>query len=203
MFAITLDRFLELRLNIKYNLYLNENRTKKTLILVCCFVNIACLILLYIILSYRQPTLVSNIHETIHKNFYIYFTPVTDTIFVIFAMTVYSYIFYKLYNNRRKDEALMKQVKCNETAATNILTVNRYRVPFRIILTFILFWIVPNILQLISNCHPGYHGYFHLASYVLYRIGYIADAVIYILNLNYVRVKLGEIKRNVFNKITQ
>ena len=203
MFAITLDRFLELRLNIKYNLYLNENRTKKTLILVCCFVNIACLILLYIILSYRQPTLVSNIHETIHKNFYIYFTPVTDTIFVIFAMTVYSYIFYKLYNNRRKGEALMKQVKCNETAATNILTVNRYRVPFRIILTFILFWIVPNILQLISNCHPGYHGYFHLASYVLYRIGYIADAVIYILNLNYVRVKLGEIKRNVFNKITQ
>ena len=97
----------------------------------------------------------------------------------------------------------MKQVKCNETAATNILTVNRYRVPFRIILTFILFWIVPNILQLISNCHPGYHGYFHLASYVLYRIGYIADAVIYILNLNYVRVKLVEIKRNVFNKITQ
>ena len=97
----------------------------------------------------------------------------------------------------------MKQVKCNETAATNILTVNRYRVPFRIILTFILFWIVPNILQLISNCHPGYHGYFHLASYVLYRIGYIADAVIYILNLNYVKVKLGEIKRNVFNKITQ
>ena len=93
MFAITLDRFLELRLNIKYNLYLNENRTKKTLILVCCFVSIACLILLCIILSYRQPTLVSNIHETIHKNFYIYLTPVTDTIFVIFAMTVYSYIF--------------------------------------------------------------------------------------------------------------
>ena len=29
MFAITLDRFLELRLNRQYNLYLNENRTKE------------------------------------------------------------------------------------------------------------------------------------------------------------------------------
>ena len=206
MFAITLDSYFELRLNIKYHLYLNKNRTKKTLILVCSIVNITSLTFLCIILSYQQPTLVLNIYEKIHNNLYIYLTPVTDTIFVIVAMTVYSYIFYKLYKSRRREEALIKQLKCNETTTNIILTVNRYRryrVPFWIILTFILFWIVPNILQLISYSHPVFHEYFHLASYVLYRIGYIADAVIYILNLNNVKVKLGEIKRNIFNKITQ
>ena len=203
MFVITLDRFLELRLNIKYHLYLNKSRTKKILILVCCIVNIACLAFLCIIFSYQQSTMVSNIYEKIHKNLFIYFTPVTDTIFVIVAITVYLYIFYKLYNSNRREQALIKQIKCNETTKNITLTVNRCRVPFWIILTFILLWIVPNILQLISHSHKDFHEYLHLASYVLYRIGYAADAIIYIFNLNNAKVKLGEIKRNVFNKITQ
>ena len=40
-FAITFDRFLELRLNIKYHLYWNKERAKNTLISVCCIVNVS------------------------------------------------------------------------------------------------------------------------------------------------------------------
>ena len=201
MFAITLDRFLELRLNIKYHLYWNKNRTKNTLLFVSFIVNIAWIVFLFIILSYEQSTMGSNIQNKINQNFYTYFLPVINTMFVIFAVIVYSYIFLKLYNNRRKEKALRKQVRRNETTANNILRVNRYRVPFWIILTFILFCIVPDILQLILFDYPDFHDYIHSASYVLYRIGHIGDAVIYIFNLNHVKVKLREFKRNIFNKV--
>ena len=200
MFAITSDRFLELRLNIKYHLYWNKNRTKNTLLFVSFIVNIAWLVFLLIILSYEQSTLVSNLEYKINQNFYTYLLPVINTIFVIFATIVYSYIFWKLRDNRRKEEALRKQVRRNETTTNNILRINKYRVPFWIILTFVLFSIVPNILQLILFDYPVLHEYIHSASYVLYRIGYIADAIIYIFNLNYVKVKLREFKRNNFNK---
>ena len=200
MFAITLDRFLELRLNIKYHLYWNKNRTKNTLLFVSFIVNIAWLVFLLIILSYEQSTLVSNLEYKINQNFYTYFLPVINTIFVIFATIVYSYIFLKLRNNRRKEEALRKQVKRNETTTNNILRINKYGVPFWIILTFVLFCIVPDILQPILFDYPVLHEYIHSASYVLYRIGHIADAIIYMFNLNYVKVKLREFKRNNFNK---
>ena len=201
MFAITLDRFLELRLNIKYHLYWNKKRTKNTLFCVSFIVNLAWIVILLIILSFEQSILISNIQYKLKQNFYTYFLPVINTIFVIFATIVYSYIFLKLCNNRRKEEALRKQLGRSEATKNNILRPSKYRVPFWIILTFILFCIVPDILQLILYDYPPLHEYIHSASYVLYRIGYIADAIIYIFNLNYVKVKLREFKRNNFNNV--
>ena len=204
MFAITLDRFFELRLNIKYQLYWNKNRTKNTLILVSFMVNVSWIVLSCIILSYQKPTMVLNIHDEIYRMYYLYFCPVMNTIFVIFAATVYSYIFFKLYQNRKKEEALRKQLGCNKTTRNVNLKVNKYRVPFWIIITFILFCIVPDILLLISFVYlECFHEYIHSSSYVLYRLGHIADAMIYIFNLNYVKIKLGEFKRNILKKIFQ
>ena len=204
MFAITLDRFFELRLNIKYQLYWNKNRTKNTLILVSIIVNVSWIVLSFIILSYQEPTMVLNIHDKIYKMYYLYFCPVMNTIFVTFAATVYSYIFFKLRQNRKKEEALRKQLGCNETTTNFNFKVNKYRVPFWIIITFILFCIVPDILQLISFVYLDcFHEDIHSASYALYRLGHIADAMIYIFNLNYVRIKLGEFKRNIRNNIFQ
>ena len=197
MFAITLDRFLELRLNIKYPLYWNKSRTKKTLILVYCILNVAWVVLLCIIFSYQQPGLMLNILRKIFQIYFTYLAPVVDTVFVIFATIVYSYIFFKLYKKRKAEQALIKQVRRNESDINIILRVKRYRVPFWIILTFILFWIVPNILRRISFSYPTLQEYFLSVSLGLYRTGPIADAVTYISNLNIVRVKLLEFKRNV------
>ena len=200
MFAITLDRFLELILNIKYQLYWNKNRTKNTLILVSCIVNVSYIVLSCIILSYQQSRMVLNIHDKICKMSFLYFSPVMDTIFVMFAAIVYSYIFFKLHQNKKKEEALRKQLVCNETTKNISLKINKYRVPFWIIITFMLFCIVPDILQLISLVYLKYiNEYFHSASYALYRLGHIADAMIYIFNLSYVKMKLGEFKRNILN----
>ena len=200
MFVITLDRFFELRLNIKYQLYWNKNRTKNGLIFVSFIVNVSWIALSCISLSYQQPTIVLNIHNKVHKMCYLYFLPVMDTIFIIFAAIVYSYIFFKLHQNRKKEDALRKQLGWNETTTSLNLKVKRYCVPFWIIITFILFSIVPNILQLISFVYlECFHEYINLVSYVLYRFGFIADAMIYILNLSYVKIKLREFKRNTFD----
>ena len=201
MFAITLDRFLEIRLNIKYHLYWNKNRTKNTLILVCCILNVAWVVLLCIIFSYQQPALVLNIHQKSYQIFFTYLTPVIDTMFVTFATIVYSYIFFKLYKNRKAEQTIITQVRRNEKNTNISLKVNRYRVPFWIILTFIVFFIFPNILQQISFFYPDFHEYFDSVFYTLYRTGHIADAVIYIFTLNIVKAKLRKFKRNVLKKM--
>ena len=200
MFAITLDRFLQLRFNIKYHLYWNKKRTKNTLILASCLVNASWIVLSCTILFYQKSKLMLSIHDEIRQIYFRYYAPVSDTIFIIFATIVYCYIFFKLHKNKRKEEKLRKQVRCNKTADV-VVKVNRYRIPFWIILTFMLFWIVPNILLRIYHSYPVSHEYFYSVSYVLFRIGCIADAIIYIFHLNNVKIKLSHFKRNVLSKI--
>ena len=200
MFAITLDRLLEIRLNIKYQLYWNKNRTKITLIFVSSIVNISWIVFSCILLSYQQSNKVLNIHNKIYKMYFLYITTIINTFFVIFAAIVYSYIFFRLHQNRKKEKTLKKQLGRNKKNANINLKVNKYRVPFWIIITFSLFCVVPDILLSISFVYlEHYYECFRSASYVLYRLGFIADAIIYIFNLNYVKVKLGEFKRNILN----
>ena len=200
MFAITIDRFLVIRLNIKYPLYWNKNRTKKTLMLVSVMLNIGCAVLLCIILQYGQSAFVLTMHDKIYKNAYIYVAPVIDIVFVISATFVYSYIFSTFHKIKRKEKSLRKQVTGNETPMHIRHRIKRFRVPFWIILTFIVFLIVPNILQLISYICSVSHIYFQLVYYGLYRIGFIINAVVYIINMDIVRLKLRKLKRFVFNK---
>lgn len=200
MYAITIDRFLVIRLNIKYPLYWNENRTKNTLILVSFVLNVGYAVLLCIILQYEQSGFVLNMHNKIYKNAYIYVAPVIDIVFIISATIVYSYIFSTFHKIKRKEKSLRKQVTGNETPIHIIHRIKRFRVPFWIILAFVVFLIVPNILQLISYTCSVSHIYFHLVYYGLYRFGFIINAVVYIFNMDIVRVKLRKLKRFVLNK---
>ena len=195
MFAITLDRFLEIRLDVKYHLYSNKKTIRKILISVYIVLNVFYVTLLCIYLAYRKPTYPANIIT----NFVLYFAPVIDTIFVMFATIVYSYIFSKLYRNRRKDDALRIQLAVNDPNVPTILKARRFRVPFWIVLTFVLFLIFPDILELIRKTllHPLLQEDFQMLSYVLYRIGFIVDPIIYIYNLEGVQYKL----RKVFHQI--
>ena len=198
MFAITLDRFLEIRLNLKYHLYSDTRRTKKVLISVYFIINVIFATCLYIFSTQGQPT------SEITKYFIIYFAPVIDTIFLIFATIVYSYIFSKLYKNKKKEEALRKQITVNKHCGPNVFKVGRFCVPFCIILTFVLFVIFPNILEVIRkiySLHPKHQKHFQMLSYVLYRIGFITDPIIYIYHLHVVQHKLRKFQKHFLNQI--
>lgn len=90
IFLITLDRYLEIRLNIKYGLYWNKNKAKNILLAVFVTVNAAYAVLLYIFLVYRQSTRpLTNV-----RSFSKYYIPVIDLLYIIFATTAYSYIYF-------------------------------------------------------------------------------------------------------------
>ena len=82
---------------------------------------------------------------------FIYILPLPLTIFLIYATAVYLYIFSKLHKTKRKEEALSIQVSGNATPTQRIRQIKRSCVPFWIIIAFVLFNIVPNMLQLISD----------------------------------------------------
>ena len=114
MFAITLDRFLLLRLNIRYHLCWNISRTKTIYILVFCIINISWAVLSCIILP---------CHDEIYQISFRYLAPVWDTMFIIFAVIIYFCMFFKLHKNRKK------QVRYHKTVSITVKE-NRYWIPF-------------------------------------------------------------------------
>lgn len=189
MFLITLDRFLEIRLNIKYGLCWKKSKAKYILLSAFVTLNAAYAAFLYIFLAYRQSTL----PLTIVKCFSKYYIPVIDFIFVVFTTTAYSYIFSKLYKNRRKDDAIRGQLQLDEPV--NTYKVNKYRIPFWIIATFFIFKIIPDIVFINVSFDKYHRQYLFVVSVVLYRLGYIADAFIYIYSLDVVKKKLHKFKK--------
>ena len=104
MFAITIDRFLEIRLNIKYSLYWKPKSTKNILFIVFTTLNVA-----YI--SYLIIVLIFKCYETPRKvlrAYYNYVTPLLDSTFVTTASIVYCYIFARIYKNRKISQRLRK-----------------------------------------------------------------------------------------------
>ena len=145
IFAIILDRFLEIRLNLKYHLYSNTRRTKKVLMSLYIIINVIFATCLYIFSAQERPA------SKITKYFIIYFAPAIDTIFLIFATIVYSYIFSKLYKNKKKEEALRKQITVNKQYGPIVFKVARFSVLFCIALALVLFVIFPNILEIVKK----------------------------------------------------
>ena len=198
IFAIILDRFLEIRLNLKYHLYSNTKRTKKVLMSLYIIINVIFATCLYIFSAQERPA------SKITKYFIIYFAPAIDTMFLIFATIVYSYIFSKLYKNKKKEEALRKQITVNKQYGPIVFKVARFSVPFCIALALVLYVIFPNILEIVKkifSLHLKREKHFQMLSYVLYRIGFITDPIIYIHNLHVVQYKSRRFQKNLQNQI--
>ena len=154
--------------------------------------------LVYIFSAQERPA------SKITKYFIIYFAPAIDTMFLIFATIVYSYIFSKLYKNKKKEEALRKQITVNKQYGPIVFKVARFSVPFCIALALVLYVIFPNILEIVKkifSLHLKREKHFQMLSYVLYRIGFITDPIIYIHNLHVVQYKSRRFQKNLLNQI--
>ena len=67
VFGIIIDRFLQIRLNIRYKLYWNKDMSKKLLLDYCVMLNVFYFTYLTIALSYQQYSLNMKILETFQK----------------------------------------------------------------------------------------------------------------------------------------
>eukprot|EP00111_Clytia_hemisphaerica_P023960 TCONS_00070589-protein len=159
-FFITIDRLLCLILSIKYNLKVTPKRVKivSVILAFCCFL---CSLPFYFLSTETTQSIINSI---------IY--PVLDFLFVVTATTVYTLIIIKLHSRQQRtfDWAAFRR---------------RYRVPFFIVLSFIICIQIPDLYIIISvylsNESIGEDALIKtLLIYSCWFIGFGIDSVIYI-----------------------
>ena len=179
---ITVDRFLEIYLNIKYSIYWSVRKTNVVLIvalLMCCLLFIP-----LFIVHLRSATAFRKL-----VTYYIF--PTLSLVFLIVFSFSYFYIIKQVLRHRKKTKQIQKQLRTNNTNLHCKQLNIRFRlfVPTLVIITFILFMICPNIIGIfvVIELLPIYVLYF---TKLFVIVGFIADAVVFVFNLNGIRVTM-------------
>lgn len=177
MTVLTLDRFFETYLNLKYVCYFNKNTTRYFLS-ACWLSGFVCASVL-LTLRYRNV----NTATVIFK----YIFPVTEGIFLMTAIVSYSYIYTK-FRKVHHQPCHSRLEFYGHQARTKYRMRRNFFPPFLIVLSFVLFVILPDITNLmlfyVFNVGTTLHSNILLTFYVL---GFICDAVIYIFLQNHIR----------------
>ena len=172
MTLITIDRFLEIYLNIKYNILCSPKKTKTVLIIAI----VISFLLLVPAFQVKKETLIS---------FGILFCyPILESFFIILASVTYLYIFKQVLRHRKITMKVQKQLRRNNRVTNPMHFGNRFKVfvPSLIIITFIFFMCIPNTISLFilkGFVKPELQG----VVFILIPIGLVADPVIYIFSL--------------------
>ena len=176
------DRFLEVYLNIKYPLYMNSKRNKQILAIMWLFSIIFAVtrLLLYLF------------HSDIRNNVKFYDTTILILDLLIFTSSMATYLYFYIMVR-----------KIHQQNTTRKSTLKRFKVPFLVVLTFILFNITGTImLTVASYCLFTEHVELILlhSSIFLDIVGCISDACIYLFIQKEIRkiclVFVGKVNRD-------
>ena len=179
MYLITVDRFLEIYLNIKYNIVWSP---KKTMFVILLTLTSSFLSLI--------PSYVIGLQKMIFfSNVYIF--PILEAIFIIAASVVYNYIIKKVLQYRRNNTRLRKQLQENHKGVhhTNFKNPLKIFAPALIIVTFVLFMVGSSVVAVFATFKKAKRDV-KIIPFILLPAGFVADAVIYIFNLISVRLTL-------------
>lgn len=179
MIIITVDRFLEFQLTIKYTLFCTVKLTK---IVVSFFIFLTTAVFsLVLVLFVKSPWNYQNF-------LWIYVYVPGNIVFVVIASLIYFFIFKKLRTNIRDFERRRREVNvCVQKKSTFKLFV-----PSFIIVTFVLFTVMPNLILVFSSTKNMPRLFQHIWM-ILYPIGWISDPLMYIFSLKVVRKKIKRI----------
>ena len=145
MIYITLDRFFTVHLNIKYEVYWSPLKTKRLIF----FTSLVC-----IAVSLLASVTWFQMHWNVTTFVNIYLHPPFMVVFIICAVITYSYIVKKIIANRKREDRLMKQItKNHKKLSPPIQQKSKLAifVPTIIIVTFILFMVIPNFIHTIDE----------------------------------------------------
>lgn len=167
MVLLVLDRFLVFYLNVKYPLY-------------CTTLNLLKVIISFVLLLFLTFILVGvlRVTELLQRrtHFWIFHTSflIIDVCYFLFVALSYTYIFLVYQRQGKKN----KQIVWRERK-------DRFKllIPSLIILSFLLFIILPDFIFTIRNiCSLPIGTELNSALQILYRIGFLMDPVIYTAN---------------------
>lgn len=176
LFILTLDRLLEVYLNIKYKVYVTKSKTRLQL-RVCWCTGCACAIVII--------TLRVTIYKDVARYIFMYIFPIVEGLLFLFAVTTYIYIYRRLLRNQRPPTHYPSVHGNIQTTTRSI----KLFPPFLILITFFIFAIAPDVANLFlfyiyDEVGTNLHSNILLTLYV---IGFICDALIYIFLQSHIR----------------
>ena len=179
MIVLTLDRLAGVRLGLKYQQYWNETKTKY---LVGILWMSGSLIAIGVSLAFFINDL-----DWEHY-FYKYFYPILELSFILIALATYGFIFCERTKNIRKLSTMSGEEPADMKAKLTEFKKSFFFVPSLLILTFVLFMIVPDFVYLfivIKKKKPS--ETLGIGCWISYATSNIIDAGVYIYFLSDVR----------------
>lgn len=183
MIYLTIDRFFELYLNLKYPLYWNERRSRHLMTSMWVFsTSIAlaiCFLFQYCNVDYIRIC-------------YIYFYPTLEALFLVVALFTYGYVIKtscRVISTRMKilplqevfDSKTVAVLKCKTDRRFEVFRHPTFYIPTSLVVTFIIFLVIPDLLYLGNILTKTYMSdQYEAAIFMTYFISFTCDAVIYI-----------------------
>ena len=181
MTFVTLDRLAMVKLHLKYPIYCTAKRTI-TILFLAFMISVLVFVGLLTVYFIDKTNLLNWCYVLHH-----YLLTIFQGIFLIVAFITYIYIFKKLHKNRLASQKIINQLNTNpmqERDSKKHQSNPKIFVPSFIILTYILFGIIPHYLFIglsIWNSTEGSNKFFQLIP-ILYFLGWCSDPIIYILS---------------------
>lgn len=173
MVLLTVDRFLAIYLNIKYQFYLPPKKIIR-------LITIVSMTLLALAITAAVLIAFNKINRLYHWNMLYVLYVVMDISYIVLVISVYVYIF-RVFKRQKK-------LQTNRTSAADSF---KLLIPSLLIITFILFSIIPDLFLTGAYYQIYYVSHImHKIPFVFFRIGHIADPLIYILGFNFKRDSL-------------
>ena len=176
MIALTLDRFLIVKLNITYELRV-DNKVWRT----ACIVNYLSGGLIFLLLIVLKYTLDVNTRDILLTYIYAVYHGIVITI----CFTVYAYIYFNIKKNRDKDNVSRRSVASQHGIEVPVETQRKQKfIPFWIAASYFMFVIIPYIIHktlfVVLKRDRRSSLYFPI-SMLLFDFNGVADAMIYII----------------------
>ena len=163
MIFLSLDRIAQIWLHVKYERYITTFRTR-------LFIGVAWTLGLTLFISMVVVMNTTNVDALGIVHFYV--TQVFMGLVVVSIVPCYVYIAIKIHVNKRREVTPSSQ-----TSTKKILFV-----PMWIVITYILTFLLPNILQVVyKHLSMEVTCYFYLFAQFLFISGCMADALVYLL----------------------
>ena len=141
MVYVTVDRFLTVRIGIKQRIYWTKKK-------VTCLLSATWVICLLTSLSISIIEIFHHFHY--QPLFYKYFYPSIDFGYIILAISVYSYIFYRHQKScKMKHKWSKRSLRLRtKSTTTEAFRESRFYTTILLVLTFLLFIIIPDLVYM-------------------------------------------------------
>ena len=193
MIYLTLDRLMVIMLNLKYTKYWNEKKAKYLLLVtwIIAFTIAVTVAITYSLFNFEWMPF-----------FFKYFYPTIEFVFILLALSVYSFIFFKYQKSqksvsfplREPSERTMQvgtlrkifnskkySIKNNKVSNFTKFKKSVFYIPILLITTFLMFITIPDLTYLfvaIINNNPS--QILSTACWISYGVSNLLDAWIYI-----------------------